>query len=106
MPENVAIQGFKNHFSNLKLDPIVNIEFDTLNSDIYQEIEFQDKDPLTKAKSKEPELLDFYMKKAKERLIQSVKNLNKVQKKRNKKEQRKKFVELHEYGVQNDIMSK
>jgi nitrogenase subunit NifH len=65
------------------------------------------KDPLSKAKSKEPDLLDFYMQKTKERLIESVKNINKVQKKRKQKEQRKKLLECPEYAeTYKVIMSK
>ena len=116
LPDSVKVHGFNNaHLNNLKLAPTVNVEFETLKTDIYKEASLIDENTDRLAKEKAPKLYRYYNKKTKERLIKCVKskpflrslNFNysfkaktKKMNKRKKKELYKKRQESNDYDLQ------
>lgn len=98
LPENITVQGFKNHLADLKIQPTVKVMFRTLKSDIYKDSNCYNDETISEAKNKESDLFKFYLEKTKDRLIQRVKNIAKKQNRRKKKETHKKLLESPEYS--------
>lgn len=97
LPENITVQGFKNHFSHFKEAPTVKVLFDTLKTDVYKDSGCFKEDKVEEAEKNDPTLFSFYMNKTKNKLTQMVKNMTKKTNKRKKKELRKKLLESPDY---------
>lgn len=98
LPDNVAIKGFKNNqLSSMKLKPNVNLEFETLRTDVYKDPKMVKPEILKKSRKEFPELYSYYEKRTKDRIVKNVKSLGKKMNKRKKKEAHKKLLESGEY---------
>lgn len=101
LPENITVQGFKNHFADLKIEPTVKVMFSTLKADEDDVLNgsngHYDKF-ISEAKNSDSNLFNYYLDKTKNRLIQKVKNINKKVNRRKKKDANKeKFLNSPEY---------
>ena len=95
LPNNITFHGFKNNFSNMKINPTVKVQFNTLKSDIYRDSNCFNDQSIGEAQEKERGLFDFYLDMTKSHLIQRVKSASK------KVNRRKNKTEIEQFGQVN-----